>query len=253
MGFLESLSTKIRKAETPYYRALKSLGKALVTFSFPAPRALFPLYRTAYFLRFFLEDSFQWALTTLFRMPLFRSRCQTVGRGLWMERLPRITGHTLISLGNNVRLSGKVTIGSPHLYDKPTLTIGNDVFVGHMTIFDVGQEITVGDGVLIAGGCYISDNDGHPAGAYARARGMPVGPEGVRPVRIGALAWLGRSATILKGVTIGEGAIVGAGSVVTKDVPPFTLVAGNPAKVIKPIPPGEPLPKDIPVPNGSQS
>lgn len=49
-------------------------------------------------------------------------------------------------------------------------------------------------------------------------------------------AWIGMNCIILKGVTIGEGAIVGAGSVVTKDVPAWTLVAGNPARVIKQIP-----------------
>ena len=54
-----------------------------------------------------------------------------------------------------------------------------------------------------------------------------------KPVHIGNHVWIGRSAIILKGVTIGAGAIVGAGSVVTRDVPARSLVAGNPAKVIK--------------------
>ena len=53
------------------------------------------------------------------------------------------------------------------------------------------------------------------------------------PVIIKDNAWIGMSAIILKGVTVGEGAIVAAGSVVTKDVPPHTIVAGVPAKVIK--------------------
>lgn len=53
------------------------------------------------------------------------------------------------------------------------------------------------------------------------------------PVIIKDNAWIGMSAIILKGVTVGEGAIVAAGSVVTKDVPPHTIVAGVPARVIK--------------------
>ena len=53
------------------------------------------------------------------------------------------------------------------------------------------------------------------------------------PIRIADKAWLGMNVTVLKGVTIGEGAVVAAGSIVTKDVPPWTLVAGNPARVIK--------------------
>lgn len=53
------------------------------------------------------------------------------------------------------------------------------------------------------------------------------------PIIIGDDAWIGFNAIILKGVTIGEGAVVGAGAVVTKDVPPYTVVAGNPAGVVK--------------------
>jgi hypothetical protein len=55
----------------------------------------------------------------------------------------------------------------------------------------------------------------------------------IKPVKISDRVWIGLNAIILKGVTIGEGAIVGAGSVVTKDVPPYTIVAGNPARIIR--------------------
>ena len=54
-----------------------------------------------------------------------------------------------------------------------------------------------------------------------------------KPVKIGDRVWIGIAATILPGVTIGENSIVAAGAVVTKDVPPNTIVAGNPAKVVK--------------------
>jgi acetyltransferase-like isoleucine patch superfamily enzyme len=56
---------------------------------------------------------------------------------------------------------------------------------------------------------------------------------------ISDFVWIGANVIILKGVTIGEGAIVGAGSVVTKDVPPYTIVAGNPARIIREIPENE--------------
>jgi acetyltransferase-like isoleucine patch superfamily enzyme len=58
----------------------------------------------------------------------------------------------------------------------------------------------------------------------------------MKPVKINDRVWIGFNSIILKGVTIGEGGIVGAGSVVTKDVPPYTIVAGNPARVIREIP-----------------
>ena len=63
--------------------------------------------------------------------------------------------------------------------------------------------------------------------------------EGDRPVNIGDYAWIGMNCLILKGVTIGEGAIIGAGSVVTRDVPPFCLAAGSPARVLRCLKPGE--------------
>jgi galactoside O-acetyltransferase len=57
----------------------------------------------------------------------------------------------------------------------------------------------------------------------------------IAPVEIGPRSWLGFNVGILRGVKIGEGAVVGAGSIVTRDVPPWCIVAGNPAKVIREI------------------
>ncbi|HEY5960222.1 MAG TPA: DapH/DapD/GlmU-related protein, partial [Polyangiaceae bacterium] len=56
------------------------------------------------------------------------------------------------------------------------------------------------------------------------------------PITVGDAVWIGTNSTILKGVTIGDGAIVAKASVVTKDVPPFSIVAGNPARVVKELP-----------------
>lgn len=61
----------------------------------------------------------------------------------------------------------------------------------------------------------------------------------IAPVKISDKVWIGFNSIILKGVTIGEGAVVGAGSVVTKDVPAWTVVAGNPARIIREIPENE--------------
>ncbi|WP_117193250.1 sugar O-acetyltransferase [Rhizobium terrae] len=87
----------------------------------------------------------------------------------------------------------------------------------------IGARSMLGPGVHI----YCADHDRDPA---LRSKGIEI----ARPVTIGADVWIGGGAIILGGVTIGDGAIVGAGSVVTRDVPPGSTVAGNPARPIGP-------------------
>jgi len=94
------------------------------------------------------------------------------------------------------------------------------------------QEIVIEDYVNLGAGAMIYDTDFHPIDAQARRR-HDITQIGSAPVRICKDVWVGANATILKGVTIGERSIVGAGSVVTKDVPPDSIVGGAPAKVVK--------------------
>jgi len=89
------------------------------------------------------------------------------------------------------------------------------------------ESIVIGDACMIAHGVYISDADWH--GIYDRAE--PVGA--TKPVIMEDNVWIGDSAIICKGVTIGKNSIIGAGAVVTKDVPPNSIYAGNPAKLVK--------------------
>jgi acetyltransferase-like isoleucine patch superfamily enzyme len=121
------------------------------------------------------------------------------------------------------------------------LTVGRNTLVGPATIVDCVQEITIGDDVLISYQCILSDSDNHSLDHRKRKNDLERWRTGTHdwsdvaksPIRIGRGAWIGARVLILKGVTIGEGAIVGMGSVVTKDVAPFTVVAGNPARLIK--------------------
>lgn len=104
------------------------------------------------------------------------------------------------------------------------LTIGDFSSVGDRTQIHCCREVTIGDYVLISWDVNILENNFHTTtdGGIKSA-----------PIVIGNRVWIGCRAIILAGVTIGEGSIVAAGSVVTRDVPPGTLVAGNPAKVIR--------------------
>lgn len=105
--------------------------------------------------------------------------------------------------------------------------INDHSYINGATI-DCSQSITIGSYCAIAQGAIIKDSDEH---AIIDENGNK--NEYIKPIVIGNKVWIGTNAIILKGITIGDGAIVAAGAVVTHDVPPRTMVAGVPAKVIK--------------------
>lgn len=143
------------------------------------------------------------------------------GRLLRMERGVRVMKNNgTVTLGDRVLLHRHVKLSA---YGG-RIEIGSNSYIGDRTEIHSGELVKIGDGVNIAWDCNILDRDYH---AFESDK------EVVKPVIIENNVWIGVRSTILKGVTIGEGAVVAAGSVVTKNVPPKCLVAGNPAKVIK--------------------
>lgn len=123
------------------------------------------------------------------------------------------------------------------------IQIGEYCYLGENARVWSAESIRIGDRVLIAHDVDIADNTTHPVDdAEARHKqfmairtlGHPKGLNlNARPVVIENDVWIAAKSIILPGVTIGEGAVVGAGSVVTKDIPPYTLAAGNPARPIR--------------------
>lgn len=123
-----------------------------------------------------------------------------------------------------------------------SITIGKDCYIGDNSRIWSGGSVTIGDHVLVSHNVSIMDNLTHPLDRLARRRQVQAiyqsgHPKEIelddRPVVIANDAWIGAHALVLRGVTIGEGAIVAAGAVVTKDVAPYTIVAGNPAQPIR--------------------
>ena len=106
---------------------------------------------------------------------------------------------------------------------------------------DYGQPVTIGKGCFIQQCCTFFGRGGITIGdeVFIGPKVNLITINYGRPIVIEDKAWIGINSTILPGVRIGYGAIVGAGSVVTKDVPPMTVVAGNPAKFIKKIETGK--------------
>jgi acetyltransferase-like isoleucine patch superfamily enzyme len=109
------------------------------------------------------------------------------------------------------------------------IRVGRNVFVNqNCTFYDLGG-LDIADDVLIGPNVSLITS-GHPLKPSQR-RAVTVG----KPIVIGRNVWIATGAIVIGGVTIGENSVVAAGSVVTKDVPPNTLIGGNPARLIRPI------------------
>lgn len=148
--------------------------------------------------------------------------------------------------GCSVTVGAQCDIQSLNIaFDRPgaAIRIGDRSFVGRSLLVSAAS-IEIGNDVLISWGCTFADHDSHSTDFALRQNDVVNWLEGKKdwthvrsaPIKIGDKVWMGFNTIVLKGVTIGEGAVVAAGSVVTRDVPPWTLVAGNPARVIKQVP-----------------
>lgn len=140
-------------------------------------------------------------------------------------------------LSENVIIRGGLDIQK----ENAVLMVGENSFIGSNTTLVSTEKIIVEEDVLISHDCYITDTDGHSIDAEIRKNDIPNRWKGFKdwtvvnsaPILIEKKSWIGPKSIILKGVTIGEGAIVAAGSVVTNSIDKYTLVGGNPAKIIK--------------------
>jgi len=238
-----NITARIRQGKGPVWGTLKQIARALLAIHIPVNVLTRPLFRLLYGLHVGIREGIIWLGRFFWFEPLFRSQCVAVGRGLRMEFLPYLSGKGRIVLGDHVRLSGKPSISfSNRLRPDPELIIGDDTFIGHQCGFNVATSIRIGNHCLLATGVRIYDFDGHPYEADRRRANEPFPPENSRPVVIGDDVWIGSEVVILKGVTIGPRSIVAAASVVASDVPPDTIVGGNPARVLKRLAGEETLP-----------
>jgi acetyltransferase-like isoleucine patch superfamily enzyme len=139
-------------------------------------------------------------------------------------------------------IGAKSLVNSTFVFEKEYafISIGSNTFIAGATL-SCAKSISIGDNVQIAWGVIIFDHNSHSLNYMERRTDLPNSINGlktwedvlIKEVIIEDDVWIGANVIVLKGVTIGNGSIVGAGSVVTKDIPPMVVVAGNPAKIIK--------------------
>ncbi|MDQ7837668.1 MAG: acyltransferase [Thermodesulfobacteriota bacterium] len=229
--FLRDLSLKIRRRETPFYDRLYQIAKSIRSINMPVIK---PVHFLLYWERELRLSSWHSLKQFLYYEPLFKSRCEKVGKGLKLfVGIPQIVGDLRLIVGNNVTLHGVSTFSGVKIFDKPTLTIGDNTHLGYQVGITVGCDIQIGSNVLIGNRVGIFSYDLHPLDPAERIANKPAPKESSKPILIEDNVWIASNSVILKGVTIGRGSVVANSSVVTRNVPPHVVVAGNPARIVK--------------------
>lgn len=166
-----------------------------------------------------------------------RSGAVSLGRGaavVW-RRIRQVAGNRL-SIGQDSIIQANI-----RFEDRGgEIRIGDRTYIGKSDLVCY-RSIVIGDDVIMSWGITITDHDSHSLDWAHRKNDVPDWGKGRKdwshvanaPVVIRDKAWIGFNVSILKGVTIGEGAVVGACTVVTRDVPPYSVVVGNPARVVR--------------------
>ena len=144
-----------------------------------------------------------------------------------------------IEIGKDCLLEGTIVLYT----NQSKVKIGDRAFIGKDTTIYCYNEVEIGSDIMFSWGITLIDTNAHSLKSSDRMNDVIDWKKGAefkdwskvsnQKVTIANKSWIGFNSIILKGVTIGEGAIVAAGSVVTKDVAPYTIVGGNPAKFIK--------------------
>jgi acetyltransferase-like isoleucine patch superfamily enzyme len=138
--------------------------------------------------------------------------------------------------------SGRLEVGEGTLFEpgcwltlgpEAEIVIGQGCFLNRGTMLAVLERIEIGDHVMFANNCFVGDSDHRYDDPDQPITWQGFVPRG--PVKIGSNVWFGVNCVVTGGVEIGDRAVIGANSVVTSDIPPATIAAGAPAKVIREI------------------
>jgi carbonic anhydrase/acetyltransferase-like protein (isoleucine patch superfamily) len=152
--------------------------------------------------------------------------------GCYIDSTVKVTGWSRVRIGlNSVVAAGTWLNVNDRKGHGAVLTIGENCFIGRNNFITVGKRVDFGDYCLTGTNCAFigsSHNIDRPSSPYI-STGVQTGAE----MRIGANCFFGYGAMVLGPVTVGYGSVIGAGAVVLRDVPPLSIVVGNPGQVIK--------------------
>jgi hypothetical protein len=182
----------------------------------------------------------KYSIPQIFYLIFYKIKGWFIFKNARLIRFPfRVRGKQYIKIGKGFTTGFNCRIDAlniNNLKEKYLLEIGENVEINDDVHIGATEKIIIGDDVLIASKVYISD---HNHGSYkGEEQDSPMSIPKKRkiyssPIKIEKNVWIGEFVSILQGVTIGEGAIIGTMSVVTKDIPPYTIAVGSPAKPIK--------------------
>lgn len=229
----QRFARQVRARETPFYDRLYRMIHWLRRASLPRWRLLGMVLQAERVTR---QSMWRW-LKNQYVSQIMAYRCTSVGRDVtWDGAVPLIFGDGEIHLGDHVTVGNSQTWVVGLKYPgRASLVVGNHTTINYRTTISVAKSVTIGRHCHLAGEIKIFDNNSHPLDYRLRRGAHGLSADDVSPVVIEDDVWIGANCLILKGVRIGRGAVVAAGSVITKDVPPFTLVGGNPALTLKSI------------------
>ncbi len=226
-------------SDHPIARMIKHIAR-LRFLSLPVPHSVSRILLACFLVA---RGVYYWLFRVLIAEPLFKGYCRTYGRNLRTDVFIHwVQGRGDLIVGDDVLIDGKCSFTfAARFTANPTLIIGSGTGIGHDCGFTVGKRIVIGRNCRIASGVWMFDSPGHSTDPQSRLDDIPAGDADVKPITVADNVWIGGRAVVFPGVTIGEGSVVSACAVVTADVPPYSIVAGNPARRIgaleTPLPP----------------
>jgi acetyltransferase-like isoleucine patch superfamily enzyme len=226
-----SLRRRLATSQNFLPRLLRRGYRAANSFSVPAPRVV---VKPLLWMFLGMRGAYQFAVRVFICEPLFKAYCKKYGKHLRTDcHLHWVMGKGDIVLGDNVWVDGKISITfAARFADHPLLEAGDNTRIGHNCDFRIGKSVSIGRSCNLSGDTLIMDSNAHPADPQQRWADRAPDPDDVRPIVIRDGVWIGKGCIIFPGVKIGEGSIISAGSVVRTHVPPYSVAAGNPAKVM---------------------